>query len=307
MKSSTKQWLPALLLGLLIFALAACGPAQPPEDGEPAAETAPETTGSEETAVTPEPVEEPDTAVVAPPAGDVEVTILQEGEGDTPQVGQLVTLNYQVSLDDGTVIDSSEQTGQPVQFMLGQNMVIPGVEEGVLQMNLGSVAEIIIPPDQAYGEQGVPGIIPPNSTLTFEMELLEIEDGPPPPPESPTSVDAGDYTTTDSGLQYFDLAEGDGDIVEPGQTVSVHYTGWLEDGTMFDSSLTRGVPFPFTVGAGQVIPGWDEGVTGMAVGGVRQLVIPSDLAYGDAGAGGIIPPGATLIFEVEVLSTSVTE
>ena len=86
-----------------------------------------------------------------------------------------------------------------------------------------------------------------------------------------------------------------------GQQVLVHYTGWLEDGTMFDSSLTRGQPFDFTIGLGQVIPGWDEGVSTMKIGGKRQLVIPADLGYGEQGAGGSIPPGATLIFEVELL------
>ena len=87
-----------------------------------------------------------------------------------------------------------------------------------------------------------------------------------------------------------------------GQTVVVHYTGWLEDGTKFDSSLDRGQPFSFTLGVGGVIPGWDEGVATMKVGTTRQLVIPSDLGYGDAGSGGTIPPGATLIFEVELLA-----
>ncbi|MFQ5436882.1 MAG: FKBP-type peptidyl-prolyl cis-trans isomerase, partial [Anaerolineae bacterium] len=93
---------------------------------------------------------------------------------------------------------------------------------------------------------------------------------------------------------------GEGDLAEAGQTVSVHYTGWLENGLVFDSSVDRDQPFEFTLGQGQVIQGWDEGVAGMHVGGKRQLVIPSDLAYGDQGSGPI-PAGATLIFEVELL------
>ncbi len=107
--------------------------------------------------------------------------------------------------------------------------------------------------------------------------------------------------TTPSGLNYEDLTPGDGPVAEAGRIVSVHYTGWLEDGTCFDSSRDRDVPFVFPLGAGHVIPGWDEGVQGMGVGGVRRLTIPSELAYGERGAGGVIPPGATLVFEVELL------
>ena len=104
-----------------------------------------------------------------------------------------------------------------------------------------------------------------------------------------------------SGLQYQDLVQGDGAEAQAGQSVSVHYTGWLTDGTKFDSSVDRGEPFDFPLGAGMVIRGWDEGVAGMRVGGKRKLVIPPDLGYGQRGAGGLIPPGATLVFEVELL------
>ena len=108
---------------------------------------------------------------------------------------------------------------------------------------------------------------------------------------------------TDSGLKFEDTSMGEGDIASKGQTVSVHYTGWLENGTKFDSSKDRDEPFEFKLGAGQVIRGWDEGVAGMKVGGVRRLTIPPQLGYGDRGAGGVIPPKATLIFEVELLGT----
>ncbi len=106
---------------------------------------------------------------------------------------------------------------------------------------------------------------------------------------------------SDSGLKYEDLVEGEGARAEPGQRVSVHYTGWLEDGTKFDSSVERNEPFQFALGRGMVIRGWDEGVAGMKVGGRRRLVIPPHLGYGAQGAGGVIPPNATLVFEVELL------
>lgn len=111
----------------------------------------------------------------------------------------------------------------------------------------------------------------------------------------------GTEITTASGLQYVDLTVGNGETAQLGQTVIVHYTGWLENGKKFDSSLDRGQPFSFPLGAGRVIKGWDEGVQGMKVGGKRKLIIPSNLGYGARGAGAVIPPHATLIFEVELL------
>ena len=107
--------------------------------------------------------------------------------------------------------------------------------------------------------------------------------------------------TTPSGLKYEDLKVGTGAEAKAGQTVSVHYTGWLTDGKKFDSSVDRRQPFEFPLGMGRVIKGWDEGVQGMKVGGKRKLTIPPGLGYGARGAGGAIPPNATLIFDVELL------
>ena len=114
-------------------------------------------------------------------------------------------------------------------------------------------------------------------------------------------LDAPDTQITASGLKITELQVGEGAEAASGQTVSVHYRGTLENGKQFDASYDRGTPFTFPLGAGRVIKGWDEGVVGMKVGGKRKLVIPSDLAYGSRGAGGVIPPNATLVFEVELL------
>ncbi len=107
---------------------------------------------------------------------------------------------------------------------------------------------------------------------------------------------------TDSGLKIEDLTQGEGDTAAAGHQVSVHYTGWLLEGDKFDSSVDRNQPFQFTLGKGMVIRGWDEGVEGMKIGGKRRLTIPPQLGYGARGAGGVIPPNATLVFDVELLA-----
>lgn len=125
--------------------------------------------------------------------------------------------------------------------------------------------------------------------------------------DEPTATDINtmadeQLVTTESGLKYVDIVEGTGAMPQPGQRVTVHYTGTLEDGSKFDSSRDRNRPFTFNIGVGQVIKGWDEGVMTMRVGGQRKLVIPPELGYGTRGAGGVIPPNATLLFDVELIS-----
>jgi FKBP-type peptidyl-prolyl cis-trans isomerase FkpA len=117
---------------------------------------------------------------------------------------------------------------------------------------------------------------------------------------APTPV-SGPPQSTPDGLEYWDITVGTGATAKPGDTVKVQYTGWLVDGKKFDSSVDRHEPFSFTLGQGQVIKGWDEGVAGMKVGGKRQMRIPPSLGYGSRGAGGVIPPNATLIFDVELV------
>jgi FKBP-type peptidyl-prolyl cis-trans isomerase FkpA len=133
------------------------------------------------------------------------------------------------------------------------------------------------------------GVILSNACAKKEEPALAVAQQPP--------AGATDLKMEDSQV-------GAGAVAEAGKQVTVHYTGWLTNGTKFDSSKDRGQPFTFQLGAGQVIKGWDQGVAGMKVGGVRKLTIPSNLAYGANGAGGVIPPNATLVFEVELLGVN---
>jgi peptidylprolyl isomerase len=134
------------------------------------------------------------------------------------------------------------------------------------------------------------GVAPP--VVSASPTPASVDTGPPPVADEPTF--------SESGLGIIDIEAGRGETPEAGQTLAVHYTGWLNDGTKFDSSRDRGTPFEFPLGVGQVIAGWDEGVATMNVGGIRRLIIPPELAYGEAGRSGI-PPNAELTFDIELL------
>ncbi|MFQ3663891.1 MAG: FKBP-type peptidyl-prolyl cis-trans isomerase [Chloroflexaceae bacterium] len=272
------------LLALLL--LAACGAQAPAAAPTPAAER--------RLAATP----------TVTPSGLTFIEV-EPGIGPHPRPGDVVDVHYRGALADGTEFDNSYLRDDPLQFVLGAGAVIPGWDEGIALMRRGGKARLIIPPQLAYGAQGAGGVIPPNATLTFEVELVDIRRNPP---AAPQVLDASAFVTTPSGLKYADLEIGTGAEARPGATVVVHYTGWLDDGTRFETSLlptrplARQKPFEFRLGDGKVIAGWEEGVAGMRAGGLRQLVVPPGLAYGEQGAGeGKIPPGATLIFEIELL------
>ena len=218
------------------------------------------------------------------------------GTGAAPSRGDTVTVEYAGFLEDGTLFDASMKRPRPFSFRIGQGEVIPGWDEGVMAMKVGGKRQLRIPYELAYGERGHPPTIPPKATLIFDVELVDVKPAP-----KPREVAESDYVTTESGLRYHDLEVGAGPAPEAGDFVKVHYTGWLTDGRVFDSSVERGRPIEFPLGEGRVILGWDEGLSTMREGGKRQLVIPSDLAYGERGRPPVIPPDSTLIFEVELV------
>jgi peptidylprolyl isomerase len=410
------------MLAVLALLLIACGPSQPAEI-EATATSVPDTPEiSEAPTSVPEVAEsssdaEPETAPAEPVTSDLQYLEVEAGDGPMPAAGDRVLVHYTGTLEDGTVFDSSLPRGTPFEFVLGRGQVIRGWDEGIALMREGGKATLIIPPNLAYGATGAGDTIPPNATLTFEVELVSVfkpptmaevaeedlislpsgiqyhdlelgagttitegdrvsihfavwtvegdfltdsrEQGQPAiytlgtrqlflndwdegvigmqvgglrqliiSPDVDSSVTTGqtlvlememvqriepiafadvdeeDYTTTDSGLQYYDIVEGSGEEAGDGFTVTVQYTGWLLGSEVqFDSSLERDDPVEFPLGTGVVIPGWDEGINGMRVGGRRQLVIPPDLAFGEGGAGRV-PPNATLMFEVELIAVS---
>jgi peptidylprolyl isomerase len=221
----------------------------------------------------------------------VEYAVVQQGNGKPLEAGMRVSVHYTGYLEeDESMFDSSHDRGRPIQFVLGRGMVIPGWEEGLMQLRVGDKARLYIPYEMAYGESGR-GPIPPRANLIFDVEVVDAQEIAPP---RPFEVNGLDTLSTESGLQYIMVAPGNGEQPVSGQVLTVHYSGYLTDGSMFDSSVQRGEPFRFVLGQGQVIRGWDEGFALLSKGAKARLIVPPHLGYGDRDMG-VIPPGSTLV------------
>lgn len=232
--------------------------------------------------------------------------VLEEGTGNFPTADDTVRVHYRGWLpnpgnpDNGTEFDSSYKRDEPVKFPLSG--VIPGWTEGMQLVSEGGKIQLEVPPDLGYGAQGAGGAIPPNATLRFEVELLEVVQPPKPGP-----VDAGapeEFSKTESGLKYRIRRKGNGSNPTASDMVTVHYRGWLPDpsdpttGHEFDSSYGRGEATSFPLNG--VIAGWTEGLQLVSEGGMIELDIPAAMAYGDRDMGDI-PPNSDLRFIVELL------
>lgn len=237
----------------------------------------------------------PDTITTA--SGLKYVILKHNGTGKKPKTGDKVSVHYRGYLADKTEFDNSFKRGQPFEFELGRGRVIPGWEEGIALLNEGDSALLIIPAALGYGSRAI-GAIPANSTLYFEVELVAIKE---PVTVHPYPYQGKEKHTTPSGLEYYVIKEGTGKQAYKGATVKVHYTGYLLDGKIFDSSVLREEPLEFQVGVGMVIKGWDEGISMMKVGSMYRFIIPPALGYGSQEIAGAIPANSTLIFDCELV------
>lgn len=273
-------------------------------------------------------------AQLVPQSSGIRYFDRRTGEGSMPTIQDLVTVKYTGWLSDGCIFDSSYTRSADADLLLVG--LIPGWREAMLTMNTGTIRRVEISPDLAYRELGSPPVIPPNATLTFDIELVRVltpaearatatviaasATATPLPTATPqggvklpdlsdcnnagypaSAPQFGDVTEDQliaqpSGISIFDLKVGDGNSPGENDRVNLHYAGWLTNGCLFDSSYSRGQLSTFS--AGGVIPGFKEAILGMSVGGHRRVQIPSNLAYGESGAGRLVPPGATLIFDI---------
>ena len=230
-------------------------------------------------------------------ASGLEYTITSKGTGKKAQAGDKVVVNYTGKLTNDTVFDSSIPRGEPFSFKLGAGQVIKGWDEAFQILQVGDKATIKFGPELGYGEREM-GKIPPNSTLIFDVELLDVIEG-----IKPWDGKGKDTITTASGLKCIMFKENKtGEQAAVGTKASVHYSGFFKDGKMFDSSVERGKPLSgLKVGAGQVIKGWDEGISLLRVGEKAKFIIPYQLAYGESGRAPMIPAKSDLIFDVEIM------
>jgi len=229
-------------------------------------------------------------------ASGLKYTIVESKGGKKVEAGMRVKVHYNGFFEDGRLFDSSYERGNPIELVVGKGMVIPGWDESLQLLSVGDKAQVLIPYNLAYGEEGR-GPIPGKSNLVFDMEIIDavkVED------PKPFVIDGLPVQETESGLKLIIVEQGTGPKPQVGSTVVVHYSGYLIDGTLFDSSVQRGEPFSFRLGQGSVISGWEQGFALLTKGSKARLILPSTLGYGSRSMGPI-PANSTLIFDVQLI------
>lgn len=218
--------------------------------------------------------------------------------GEQAVAGNKVVANYTAYFMDGKPFDSSIERNQPLKATCGKAQLFPGLDEGISLLRKGEKARLFIPSKLAFGEKGA-GPIPANADIYFDIEIVDVQKVVAPVLYDIKGLEA---KRTASGLTYYEVKRSGSTVkAEAGKTVKVHYSGYLADGKMFDSSIERGEPIEFPLGEGRVIPGWEEGIALMNVGDKLRLIIPYTLAYGEQGRPPMIPAKAELTFDVELV------
>lgn len=240
------------------------------------------------------PLKTPETVKVC---DGIEYTLLAKGDGPLPQPGQRCLVLYKGMLPNDTVFDASYLHGnQPLQFHLMQHQVIAGWDSVFSRLHCGDKARMTLAPQYAYGKRAM-GKIPANATLIFEVELIDALGAP-----TPWDAKGKDTITTPSGLKVVMFeSHPENPMPTTGSNVVVDYSGFLLNGTMFDSSVDRGQPYSFPLGRGRVIKGWDEGIAMLHKGEKAKLIIPPALGYGDRAMGPTLPANSTLVFDVHLI------
>lgn len=224
--------------------------------------------------------------------------VVQKGEGATAQKEDNAYVHYTGYLPDGKIFDSSYKKGEPVRITVGINQVIKGWDMALFYMNKGSKYRFIIPPKLAFGREGLGTIVPPNTTITMDIEMVDLV---PPVQVEKWDISGKKVNETSSGLKYVVFEKGEGELIKKDDVVFINYSGYFKNGKLFDSSVKRFEPIQVPVGNNVVIDGWDEGLQLMRKGSKFQLLIPANLAYGEQGAPPQIPANTDLIFDIEVL------
>jgi len=227
----------------------------------------------------------------------IKYAFIEDNDGVKPDSNCIVTFHYTGYLPNGKIFSSSKLSDEPEKLTVGTISAIKGLNEALMLMSQGSKARFVIPSALAYGEKGYYTLIPPNTDLTYDIEMMEVKQ----PPVITPYISDNDTITLENGLKYIPFRTTNDKQPTSGSIVGIHYTGYFEDGKIFDSSVLRDQHIMFVVDEGHVIPGMNEAIKEMHIGEKARILIPWNLAYGEEGNPPVIAPKTNLIFDIELL------